>query len=132
MSVPSFEFAPPAPLPLAPPPLGTGGGNTCLLVKGAGGANSNDWRESLALCNTLCPDPSTYPMYPSHYNLDYNRLNPTPIFIFFFNSYHSQFLVYSERVMQEDCVIPLIRTELKKFCAVLTENGVMINTKMAA
>jgi hypothetical protein len=38
-----------------PPPPEPGGGNTRLLVSVAGGPNSDDSRESLALCNTLRP-----------------------------------------------------------------------------
>ncbi len=46
MSVPSFKLAP-------PPPGIKGGGQQSLAGEGAGGANSDDWRESLALC-LLC------------------------------------------------------------------------------
>ncbi len=51
MSVPSSELAPP---PLSRrqcvPPLDPKGGNTRMRIRGLGGANSDDWRESLALC----------------------------------------------------------------------------------
>jgi hypothetical protein len=48
----SSELAPPLPLPQASvsPLLGTKGGTTLACGRGAGGANSDDWRESLALC----------------------------------------------------------------------------------
>jgi hypothetical protein len=51
------SVAPPAPLSsnrVCPPPLEPGGGGDTLLAsEGAGEANSDDWRESLALC-ILC------------------------------------------------------------------------------
>ncbi len=62
MTIPSSEWAPPPPLPqeseyplyLPPPPLTKRGeGQHSLAGEGAGGANSDDWRESLALC-ILC------------------------------------------------------------------------------
>jgi hypothetical protein len=55
VSVSSSELVPPAPFPQAsvssPPPPGTTGegDNNRLRGEGAGGANSDDWRESLAL-----------------------------------------------------------------------------------
>ncbi len=55
MSVPSSELGLPRPLSrnrVCLPP-GTNGDNTRLWVKGAGGANSGYWRESLALCVLL-------------------------------------------------------------------------------
>jgi hypothetical protein len=39
-----------SPRPLSLLPLGTGGWQHSLAGEGAGGANSYDWRESLALC----------------------------------------------------------------------------------
>ncbi len=53
MSVPSSEWAPPAPFPQAsvPAPWNQRGGNTHSLAgEGVGGANSDDRKESLALC----------------------------------------------------------------------------------
>jgi hypothetical protein len=50
MSVPSSELAPPTP---SCPPLGTNGGQQSLAGEMAGGADSDDWRESLAICR-LC------------------------------------------------------------------------------
>jgi hypothetical protein len=51
----SDEGPPPRPLSrkrvCPPPPLDPkGGGEHSLVGEGAGGANSDDWRESLALC----------------------------------------------------------------------------------
>jgi hypothetical protein len=41
-----------------------GGGNTRLRVRGRGGANSDDWRESLALCRySLCLALSNLPLH---------------------------------------------------------------------
>ncbi len=53
-SVPSYELVPPAPSPVSECvlPLGRERGREATLVagEGAGGANWDDWRESLALC----------------------------------------------------------------------------------
>ncbi len=60
--VPSSELAPPAPSPpseCVPPLEPRGGGQHSLAVEGAGGANLDDWRESLALC-LLCVWSHTY------------------------------------------------------------------------
>ncbi len=57
MSVPPFELAPPPPSParecVGPPLVPKGGGQHSLAGEGAGGANSDDWREILAFC-ILC------------------------------------------------------------------------------
>ncbi len=54
VSVSSSELATPAPSPASEcvPPGTKGGGQHSLVGKGAGGANSDDWRESLALLST--------------------------------------------------------------------------------
>ncbi len=58
LTVLSSEMDPPTPLSLASvsPPLGTkvGLGQHSLAEEGTEGANSDDWRESLALCIILC------------------------------------------------------------------------------
>ncbi len=58
VSVPSSELAPPAQSPASEcvPPLG-GRGQHSLAGEGAGGANTDDWRESLALCTLRVVDP---------------------------------------------------------------------------
>jgi hypothetical protein len=53
VSVPSSELAPPAPSPASkcvPPFWNQRGEQHPLAGEGLGGANSDDWRESLALC----------------------------------------------------------------------------------
>jgi hypothetical protein len=52
VSVPSSELAPIAPSTASEclSPLDLKGQTHSLLGKGAGGANSDDWRESLTLC----------------------------------------------------------------------------------
>ncbi len=63
MSVPSSKLAPPPPLPPATvPPAGTKGRATLACGWGGGGANSDDWRESLALC-ILCATHSIVQCY---------------------------------------------------------------------
>jgi hypothetical protein len=52
VSVPSSELASPAPSPASkcvPPPEPKGGETTLVCVREGGGANSDDWRESLGL-----------------------------------------------------------------------------------
>ncbi len=51
LSLQSFKLAPPAPSPACAccPPLWYPGGTHSLAGEGAGGANSDEWREILAL-----------------------------------------------------------------------------------
>ncbi len=57
---PRWNWDTPNPVPL--PQNRRGGGHTRLRVSGWGSPNSDDWRKSLALCPTLCPQHTLSPI----------------------------------------------------------------------
>jgi hypothetical protein len=55
---PNWFLLSPLPQASVPPPLEPNGGQHSLAGEGAEGANSDDWRESLALCIPCGPVPT--------------------------------------------------------------------------